>query len=159
MSIKEEILKTLNTPVARYRGVPVSILGIPVLSIYKKQSIKNSFYKLHSEKLITYQKSTIKITNKGRYYLKNKNELLQVFKSNFKKDQKKDLLLIFDIPEIKKSEREWLRRHLIKFGYKMIQKSVWVGPSPLPKDFIAYIKEIKIQNNIKTFKLEKDYIL
>lgn len=159
MSIKEEILKTLNTPVARYKGVPVSILGLPVLGIYKKQSIKNSFYKLHSEKLITYENSNIKITNRGRYYLKKRNKSLQVFKSNFKKGQRKDLLLIFDVPEMKKPERECLRRHLIKFGYKMIQKSVWVGPSPLPKNFLAYIKEIKIQNNIKTFKLEKGYML
>lgn len=157
MSIKEEILKILNTSVARHKGVPVNILGLPVLSIYKKQSIKNSFYKLHSDNLITCQNSQVRITSKGRCYLKNINKSLQIFESNFKKDQKKDLLLIFDVPEIKKSEREWLRRHLIKFGYKMIQKSVWVGPSPLPKDFLAYIKKIKIQSNIKTFKLEKGY--
>lgn len=157
MSIKEEILKTLNTPITRYRGVPVNILGIPVLSLYKKQSIKNSFYKLHSEKLITCKNSSVKITNKGRSYLEKTNKSLQIFESNFKKEQRKDLLLIFDVPETKKSEREWLRRHLIRFGYKMIQKSVWVGPSPLPKNFLDYIKKIKIQNNIKTFKLEKGY--
>ena len=40
----------------------------------------------------------------------------------------------------------------------MIQKSVWVGPSPLPKYFLDYLKEIKIGNNFKTFKLVKSYI-
>ncbi len=46
---------------------------------------------------------------------------------------------------------------LKKFGYIMIQKSVWVGPSPLPKEFKDYMKEIKLDKCIKTFKLEKSY--
>ena len=64
---------------------------------------------------------------------------------------------MYDIPHNLKKERDWLRRHLIKFGYVMIQKSVWVGPSPLPKEFIRYLKEIKIESNLKTFKLAKPY--
>ena len=36
-------------------------------------------------------------------------------------------------------------------------KSVWVGPSPLPKDFLSYIKEIHLENCIKTFKLSNPY--
>ena len=65
--------------------------------------------------------------------------------------------MIEDIPEGKKKERDWFRRQLMKFEYIMIQKSVWVGPSPLPKDFLDYLKEIKIGNNFKTFKLAKPY--
>ena len=64
---------------------------------------------------------------------------------------------MFDIPTDKKAHREWLRWHLKKFGYIMIQKSVWVGPFPLPKEFKEYIKEIKLDKCLKTFKLEKPY--
>ena len=64
---------------------------------------------------------------------------------------------MFDIPEVQKAEREWLRWHLKKFHYFMIQKSVWVGPSPLPKKFLDYIKSIKIENGVKTFKLARGY--
>ncbi len=39
----------------------------------------------------------------------------------------------------------------------MIQRSVWVGPSPLPKDFLDYLKEIKLGDNLKMFKLSKGY--
>ncbi|MBK5215715.1 MAG: hypothetical protein JJE53_02830, partial [Candidatus Pacebacteria bacterium] len=39
----------------------------------------------------------------------------------------------------------------------MIQKSVWVGPSPLPKDFLLYLKEIEIGDDFKIFKLAKSY--
>jgi CRISPR-associated endonuclease Cas2 len=80
------------------------------------------------------------------------------FASCFKKDDPKNLIVMYDIPHNLKKERDWLRRHLVKFGYNMIQKSVWVGPSPLPKDFLRYLKEIKIGNNLKTFKLAKSYI-
>ena len=38
-----------------------------------------------------------------------------------------------------------------------IQKSVWVGPSPLPKDFLDYIKHIDLLDKIKMFKLAKPY--
>jgi DNA-binding transcriptional regulator PaaX len=64
---------------------------------------------------------------------------------------------MFDVPTERKPEREWLRWHLKKFDYVMIQKSVWVGPSPLPKDFKEYLEEIKLTKCIKTFKLAKSY--
>lgn len=79
------------------------------------------------------------------------------FFSSFKKDAPKNLIVMYDIPHKLKKERDWFRRQLIKFGYIMIQKSVWVGPSPLPKEFLDYLKEIKIDGNFKTFKLAKSY--
>lgn len=79
------------------------------------------------------------------------------FFSPFKKDASKNLIVMYDIPHEKKRERDWFRRHLIKFGYIMIQKSVWVGPSPLPKGFADYVKEIGLKDQLKTFKLAKSY--
>jgi len=79
------------------------------------------------------------------------------FPSFFKKESPKDLIVMYDIPTNQKKERDWFRRHLRKFNYIMIQKSVWVGPSPLPKDFLRYLTEIKIESNLKTFKLAKPY--
>ncbi len=79
------------------------------------------------------------------------------FNFSFKKDSPKDLIVMYDIPSTLKKERDWFRRHLKKFQYIMIQKSVWVGPSPLPKEFLDYVKEIKIEEGLKTFKLAKPY--
>jgi len=70
----------------------------------------------------------------------------------------KNLIVIYDIPEAKKKERDWFRRHLKKFNYVMIQKSVWVGPSPLPKDFLEYVKSIGLKDKLKTFKLAGSYL-
>jgi DNA-binding transcriptional regulator PaaX len=79
------------------------------------------------------------------------------FLSPFHKDTPKNLIVMYDISSIQRRERDWFRRQLVKFGFVMIQKSVWVGPSPLPKDFLDYLKEIKIRDSFKTFKLAKPY--
>ena len=112
-----------------YKGMRVDALGLPVLNNKKLNS---------------------KRKNLKRFYLNS-------FSSFFQKDSIKNLMIMYDIPSEKKKERDWLRRQLIKFNYVMIQKSVWVGPSPLPKDFLNYLKEIKIGDNFKTFKLAKSY--
>lgn len=64
---------------------------------------------------------------------------------------------MYDVIEAKKKERDWFRRQLKNFGYIMIQRSVWVGPSPLPKEFLSYVKLIDLQDHLKTFKLAKPY--
>ncbi|MFH0755359.1 MAG: CRISPR-associated endonuclease Cas2 [bacterium] len=81
----------------------------------------------------------------------------QYFNFTFSKISPKNLIIIYDIPEEKRKERDWFRRHLKKFNYIMIQKSVWVGPSPLPKDFFDYVKSIGLLNKLKTFKLAEPY--
>ena len=94
---------------------------------------------------------------RGRKYVENKKARFLTFDSSYKKESPKNLIVMFDIPEVKKAEREWFRFHLRQFGYEMIQKSVWVGPSSLSKDFWDYVKEIKLKDCIKTFKLAKSY--
>jgi CRISPR associated protein Cas2 len=69
----------------------------------------------------------------------------------------KDLLVIYDIPDNKKIVRDWFRRQLRSFDFIMIQRSVWVGPSPLPAEFVTYVKEIGLNAEFKTFKLAQPY--
>ena len=111
-----------------YKGVSVNIFGLPSFNDPKKK------------KDIT------------------RRQYLNSFISNFKKDAPKNLLLMYDIPEGKKKERDWFRRQLKNFDFVMIQRSVWVGPSPLPVEFLAYLKRIDLQKEFKTFKLAKSYI-
>lgn len=79
------------------------------------------------------------------------------FYFSFPKTATKNLVVMYDIPYAQRKERDWFRRHLKRFGFSMIQKSVWVGPSPLPKEFLEYVKEIKLDKQLKTFKLAKNY--
>jgi|SRR3989344_2834632 len=114
-----------------YKGVEVNIFGIPVFTRGRESREKTE----------------------GR----KKDFYHTTFFSPFRKDSPKNLIVMYDIPHSLKKERDWFRRHLIRFEYIMIQKSVWVGPSPLPRDFLNYLKEIKIGDNLKTFKLAKSY--
>lgn len=111
----------------KYKGVSVDIFGLPSFSDSKKS------------------KNTIK------------RQYLQSFISNFEKNSPKNLLLMYDIPHARKKERDWFRRQLKTFDFTMIQKSVWVGTSPLPVDFLDYLKRIGLKKDFKTFKLAKSY--
>ena len=114
-----------------YKGMRVNAFGLPVFSQGRTSRAKTENRK----------KSFYNIT----------------FTSPFNDNSSKNLIVMYDIPHLQKKERDWFRRQLIKFNYVMIQKSVWVGPSPLPKDFLDYLKEIKIGDKFKTFKQAKSY--
>lgn len=157
MSIKEEILEILNTPKYYYKGVPVNAFFLPAFGNYNKESVRNNFYYLNKNGYIEKSRNCFIINKNGKKFLgKNKKQQLKNFEAN-ENNGPKNLLLLYDIPEDKKNERDWFRRTLIKFGFVMIQKSVWVGPYPLPKEFLDYVKSINLKDTIKTFKLEKDY--
>ncbi len=145
MSITEKILILLATPKYRYKGVPVNCFGMTVFNEYKKQSVKNTFSKLNTSNYISRSEGNYMITPNGEKYLNKRNKFLKTFNSPFKNNSERNLLVLFDITEGRKIEREWLRRHLRKFDYHMIQRSVWVGPSPLPKEFISYIKKLNLK--------------
>lgn len=93
------------------------------------------------------------VSPQGKKYVESRMSRLHLFDSPFSKNQKKDLIVLFDIPENKKGEREWFRKQLREFGYEMIQKSVWLGPSPLPKEFVEYVKQVGLKDSVRTFKL------
>lgn len=157
MSIVGEILEELWNTEYNYKGFRVNVFGIPRFKKYKKDVMYNTISRLKKRGLIEKELAGIVLSKYGREYVKRKFDSLKQFDRPEKISNKKDLLLMFDIPTEKKAHREWLRWHLKKFGYIMIQKSVWVGPSPMPKEFKEYIKEIKLDKCIKTFKLEKSY--
>ena len=48
-------------------------------------------------------------------------------------------MVIFDIPEKKRDDRNWLRWQLIGYDYKLLQKSVFVGKQPLEENFYGEI--------------------
>lgn len=114
-----------------YKGVSVNAFGLPIL--FNKIGTK---YK-HNPKRC-----------RGQY--------LRSFQANQKLNLPKNLLIVYDIPEGLKKERDWFRRQLRNFDFIMIQRSVWVGPS-LPKDFLEYVGRIGLKKNFRTFKLSETY--
>jgi DNA-binding transcriptional regulator PaaX len=157
MSIVEEILKEISNSTVRYKGVSVSLLGIPKFKNYSKRTLRSTIDRLAREEMIRRELNGFILTANGRKYLKIKEDSLKSFQKKIGTNPVRNLLVMFDIPVHRKAEREWFRLHLKKFGYAMIQQSVWVGPSPLPKDFLFYLEEIKLKNCVKTFKLARPY--
>lgn len=158
MSIVKEILNELCKPELHYKGVKINIFGIPRFTKYNKKSLQITISRLREKGIIEKELSGIVLSKYGKEYVKRKSDSLEKFEKPKNQSKDRKLLVMFDVPTEKKGEREWLRWHLKKFGYIMIQQSVWVGPAPLPKEFSDYLKEIKLDKCIKTFKLEKSYV-
>ncbi len=157
MSIIGDILKELWNTELNYKGMRVNIFGIPTFKKYNRGSLHAALSRMNKNGLIQKELQGWVLTSAGKKYIKRKADSLQQFSFDFPKDTPRNMLVMFDIPELKKGEREWFRWHLKKANYLMIQKSVWVGPSPLPKEFLEYLKKIKLGDCIKIFKLAKGY--
>jgi DNA-binding transcriptional regulator PaaX len=157
MSLPRDILNFLLETELNYKGMRVNLLGMPSFKDYSRETVRTTINRLHRNDLLEKDNTYLALTKKGREYIEFKASQLKQFKRIKNHDKVKNLLVFFDIPESKRICRDWLRRQLIELDFYMIQKSVWVGPSPLPQEFIDYIKELGIEKCLKTFKLAKGY--
>ena len=116
----------------KYKGLTVNGFGLLVSSSNMKKSSKSK--------------------KSQRKYSEYKH-----FDYNFPITALKDTIVMFDLPSAKRSERDWFRYQLKGFNYSLIQKGVWVGPSPLPKEFVSYAESIGFLNKLKILKLARPY--
>jgi len=105
--------------------------GFKKLKKYPNKKVYNTFYKLKKQGFINfYEKNNqiyISLTKKG----KQKAGWMQIDDLRISKPKKWDGLwriLLFDIAEKRKIQREALRGKLIQLGFKLFQKSVWIVP-------------------------------
>ena len=98
------------------------------------------------------QKQAILITKKGAD---------KILKIRFKARQKKKRtdgkwqMVIFDIPERKRSLRDLLRENLQLLGYKMLQQSIWVCPYDVSKETESIIRKYSLDSYVKLFLIEE----
>jgi len=160
MSAEKLILQYLsdnkNKKSVKHNGVRTGFLGLPDFKYYKYQTLANKCSGLKNKGYIKEINGEYFITYEGEKFLKKRARFnFKTFISEKTDTDPKNLLVLYDIPQNQTSTRNWFRRELQNFHFVMVQRSVWVGPSPLPKDFLQYVKEMKINENFKTFKLEK----
>ena len=67
----------------------------------------------------------------------------------------KDTIIIFDVPEIRRTLRDYLRAELTMLGYEQLQKSVWIGGGPLPEAFMEFVREKKLADDMHIFTIAK----
>jgi DNA-binding transcriptional regulator PaaX len=58
-------------------------------------------------------------------------------------------IVMFDIPEKTRENRNWLRWQLISLDYKPIQKSVFIGKQPIKEDFYEEILMRKLNQCVR----------
>ena len=112
----------------RYKGIKIGAFGLPTNGKSEFKSVKRI-----------------------------KRTYNKILPSPFKKNSPRNLIVMYDIPHLEKLERDRLRRQLKFFGYIMIQRSVWVGPSPLPKSFVSYVRLAGLRDKLKTLRLARPY--
>jgi len=98
------------------------------------------------------------ITRKGKEKLEEleerRNNTLPKIKYEIKKDDELKIIT-FDIPEKERRKRDWLRQNLLALNFSPLQKSVWVGYSKLPEEFLTELKELSLFPYIEIFTVHK----
>ena len=98
-----------------------------------------------------------KITKRGSGQAASlsKYQAYQKFKAD-NRTRRPNTIITFDVPELQRKKRDYLRLELAMMGYVPIQKSVWIGHSPLPKEFFCYVRELQLARHLHIFTI-KDY--
>ncbi len=115
--------------------------------------------KLKKDGLITSEgrRGVWNITKSGSKKLDHLREQIRSGFPNVEKytSENSDSLVIisFDIPEVQKRKRNWVRRVLIELGFKMLQKSVWMGKIKAPKEFIEDLRILKLIDYLEIFSV------
>ncbi len=64
-------------------------------------------------------------------------------------------IVLFDIPEKESAQRAWLREVLKNLKFTMLQKSVWVGNSSLPEEFMNDLRARGIDKFVEILAVTK----
>lgn len=113
------------------------------------------FSRLARDGLVEREKRGLwKITERGRVFIK---KYLAREEEGGKIDRSRapDLMLVFDVPEKRKKWRNWLRGELCFLGFKKVQKSVWLGWSPLPEYLLNELARARLVDCVQIFSVVK----
>ncbi|MFA5000977.1 MAG: hypothetical protein WC531_01975 [Candidatus Paceibacterota bacterium] len=129
------------------------------LEAQRERSLRVTLSKLKKKGLVGNDNHLWKLTAEG---LRKMASYKMTKKQNRKQTENKNIrqmIIAFDIPEEKRKNRYWLRVELVSLGFKMLQKSVWLGPAPLPKELLDHLKNIDILPYLKFFEVKKSDIV
>lgn len=130
------------------------------LSIHSMHVPKSTFYsamgRFEKNGLIVKKKKAYNnvyvITPEGK-------RLLKLLKRPEKRMDGFSTLIIFDIPEEKSRQRTILRRYLVRNGYTMLQKSVFISPLKISEELKNLIPELELRPYISFLSVKVDYTL
>jgi len=155
------ILELINGGTNTQRGLLDIIREIGAEMDEEKRMTKRYYsmvYKLKRDGLISEgyhggeKRYTLTKIGKGKLeILESKDEFPGVY---YKKEVGSRIIIImFDVPEKHTKKRVWLRAVLGNLDFKMAQKSVWIGKTKIPKELIADIVRMKMEDFVEIFEV------
>lgn len=120
----------------------------------KEPTVRHSLWRLQKQGFVKKEGKLYRLTDKGKkladYILKRKKIINKDW-------DKKYRVVIFDIPEKRSRERDWLRQELYFLEYKKLQESVFISKHPLVPDLVKEIKRKKLGNYVNYLLVDKVY--
>ena len=157
----------INKIIPENRGLPFSDFNIfrdEWTSInknkYLKEKSKENFSKIiqHLKERGYLKILRIKGQNAAMITTKGIDKLFKIklkLVGNKKRKDRKWQMVLFDIPENKRRDRDYFRRGLRYLGYKRLQKSIWVCECDVLKETKDLVKRYKLGPFVELLLVEK----
>ncbi|MBP6925455.1 MAG: hypothetical protein KBC22_00115 [Candidatus Pacebacteria bacterium] len=160
MTISQLLLAYLKSNKANYKELRKLLHGQgDAGENFEDQSIRNTLSRLKKRGLLSYENGEWNITQKGKIFNDKQEQPLRFFKRVREKSKEQKVICMFDIPEDNRYKRDWLRAQLELLDFTLLQQSVWIGPAPIPKDFVMYLKTIHILEHIRFLEVTNDNLI
>jgi phenylacetic acid degradation operon negative regulatory protein len=134
--------------------------SLSIRRIYEKRKAKQKF-----SNFIKYlaEKGYIKLKslepNQGLFITqKGMEKIFKIELGKMEKRKRKDgkwLMVVFDIPERKRTLRDLFRENLQLLGFKFFQKSTWICPWDVLKEVQAIVQQYNLGKYVKIFLIEE----
>lgn len=128
----------------------------------QRQAVYSLLNQLKRDQLVTKKETAHgtlwKITKMGLQKLKKKPKRHPsgiVLKKYKKETARKTIIISYDIPERMGKKRYWLRESLAALNFSLLQKSVWVGTTQIPKEFVDDLRTQRLLPYIHIFSIDR----
>lgn len=151
-----DIVEEIRDPLRLVSSAYENMYGfVPVQ--YKRHNfyslIGRSFKTGYIEKVIKNDKAYLRLTSAGKKYVQREFPITSLTKQW----NRKWILVIFDIKETFRKQRNKLRNLLKNIGFGMLQQSIWITPLPVGEDMRELISHQGYSDN--AFVLEISHVL
>ncbi len=100
-------------------------------------------------------KKHVEITSSGRHAMEREVHLSALHAKKPRRWDKRWRMVMFDIPEKRKTSRDYLRRTMMEAGFVCFQDSVWIYPYDC-EDLVALLKmDLQFGNSVRYAIVEK----
>lgn len=125
------------------------LLGLDRHYHFKRRTFSTLLSRLQSEGLVARsgarKKSRWRLTRRGTEYLQPRAPKAE--------DDGVQRIVVFDVPERERKKRDALRLELVAAGFTQLQKSVWCGRRPLPRDFAELVDALRLRPHVHIFSV------